>query len=67
MVIKIKHPKFGHVEFSNPTLRQIQVLERCQEIINIVKTEPNDSKLGSEVRKILKSVDGNKTISRNNK
>lgn len=27
MIIKVKHPDYGYVEFDNPTIRQQQILE----------------------------------------
>lgn len=34
MIVKVTHPDYGHVVFTNPTLRQQEVLSEYQKLIN---------------------------------
>lgn len=56
--IKVKHPDGSHVVFTEPTLRQKQILDyysvlRIEQdnLAKNIKNIPNDSKLGRVVRK----------------
>lgn len=53
--IKCNHPIFGWVVFTGPTNRQLDILNIYNEVEQLVKTYPNDSKLGEEIRKIFNS------------
>lgn len=45
--------KIGRVQFTNVSSRQLAVLYKLYQIQQLVKSTPNDSKLGEEVRKLL--------------
>jgi hypothetical protein len=45
--------KIGRVQFTNVSSRQLAVLYKLHQIQQLVKSTPNDSKLGEEVRKLL--------------
>jgi hypothetical protein len=62
--IKVKHPDYGHVIFTEPTLRQLEILETFNLINEMVKDVPNDSDLGRVVRKKLKSFNEKKSKTR---
>lgn len=54
--LKIKHPSSGHVIFTNPTARQIEVLEAyssLQKVLEVVKSTPNNEKLGALIRESI--------------
>lgn len=59
--IKVKSKDYGHVEFSNMSVRQKEILDDINNsnmlIISIAIAEhkyPNDQELGKEIRNILK-------------
>ncbi len=43
----------GRVQFTNVSSRQLAVLYKLHQIQQLVKSTPNDSKLGEEVRRLL--------------
>ena len=45
--------KIGRVQFTNVSSRQLAVLYKLYQIQQLVKSTPNDSKLGEEVRRLL--------------
>jgi hypothetical protein len=45
--------KIGRVQFTNVSSRQLAVLYKLHQIQQLVKSTPNDSKLGEEVRRLL--------------
>lgn len=45
--------KIGRVQFTNVSSRQLALLHKLYLVQQLVKSTPNDSKLGEEVRKLL--------------
>lgn len=45
--------KIGRVQFTNVSSRQLAVLYKLHQIQQLVKSTPNDSTLGEEVRRLL--------------
>lgn len=45
--------KIGRVQFTNVSSRQLAVLYKLHQIQQLVKSTPNDSKLGEEVRRLI--------------
>lgn len=43
----------GRVQFTNVSSRQLALLHKLYLVQQLVKSNPNDSKLGEEVRKLL--------------
>lgn len=59
-LMKVKHPKYGHVIFSSPTDRQKDILQeynkitkQLEELRELTREYPNDFTFGTKVRKIL--------------
>ena len=45
--------KIGRVQFTNVSSRQLALLYKLYLVQQLVKSTPNDSKLGEEVRRLL--------------
>lgn len=45
--------KIGRVQFTNVSTRQLAVLYKLHQIQQLVKSTPNDSTLGEEVRRLI--------------
>ena len=68
MKIKVKHPEFGHVIFTEPTLRQMDVLNKYEKLVNILTVSNKKGyKFVKEIEEQLKSADGYKQIQTNSK
>lgn len=52
-IIKVNHPEYGHVIFSQMSARQMDILELFVKIENLHSKYPNDHDLGKEIRKLL--------------
>lgn len=51
--LKVKHPEYGHVIFTEPTLRQEEILNIYNKIQALKDKYPNNLEFGAKVREIL--------------
>lgn len=53
LTVKVSHPSFGHVIFSQLTSRELDILTVYSQILEAKKEYPNDKEFGSAMRKLL--------------
>ena len=54
--VKVTHPDFGYVLFTEPIPRQEDILNNYEKIVDAVGDNPNDADLGLVVRKMLRKA-----------
>lgn len=66
--IKVTHPDFGYVVFTNSTKRQKEILNTYEKLMNILAASKKKGyKFVKEIEEQLNSADGYKQIQRDSK